>query len=99
AEVGSGRELLPAPEGAGVRLLDQVLGLLAGIDHMPRDSIDLICEVKCLLLETHAVACLSRDAACVGVGSRLAHAHDPSSAFPDIATHVTRLLFPLREPG
>src|SRR5918995_1898676 len=65
----------------------------------PRASIDLVCKVEDLLLETHAVACLSRDAASVGVGSGLAHSHDPSSAFPDIATRVTSLLFPFGESG
>src|SRR5215210_1870522 len=97
AEVRSGRELLPASERAGVGLLDEVLGLLPRVDHVPRDSINLICKVERLLLETHAVACFSGDTACVGVGSRLAHAHDPSSAFPEVATRVTRVLFPLAE--
>src|SRR5215210_722708 len=98
-EVRSRSELLPASERARVGLLDEVLGFLPRVDHVPRDSIDLIRKIERLLLETHAVACLSRDAACVGVGSRLAHAHDPSSAFRDIVTHVTRVLFPLAEAG
>src|SRR4051794_24873139 len=80
AEVGAGGELLPAAKGARVGLLDEILRLLARVDHVPRDSIDLIGKIERLLLEAHAVACFSSNAASVGVGGDLAHGPDPSSA-------------------
>ena len=57
------------PERARVGLLHQVLGLLARPDEVAGDSIDLVRESKCILLEPHAVACLGRDAACLSGSS------------------------------
>ena len=56
AQVRAGLERAPTAEGARVRLLHQILGLLAGADEMAGDSIDLIRQCKRVLLEAHAVA-------------------------------------------
>src|SRR4029453_3163060 len=67
AQVRAGRERAPAAEGALIGLLDEVLGLLAGVDEPARDPEDLIGELERLLLEAHAVARLVGDAAPLGV--------------------------------
>src|SRR5206468_11594038 len=83
AQVRAGLERAPTAEGACVRLLHQVLGLLAGTDEMASDSIDLIRQCKCVLLEAHSVARFRCQAPSVGFPGRLAHPGHPSKAVDD----------------
>src|SRR5262249_22541162 len=84
AEVRPGCVRAPAAKGASVRLLHQVLRLLAAADESPRHAVDLIRELKRFLLEAHAVACVSCQS--LGLGRRdLAHLPHPSNAFPKTA--------------
>ena len=66
AHVRSGRVRLPAAEGAGIRLLDEILGLLARGDEATRDAVDLICKLERLLLEADAVTGICRQLAWFG---------------------------------
>ena len=51
----------PAPERAGVRLLHELLGVLARSGKMSRHPIYLVGVRESLLLEAHTVARLGRD--------------------------------------
>ena len=62
AQVRPRRVRAPAAERPRIRLLHQVLGLLAAADETPRHPVDLIRELERFLLEPHAVACLRRQA-------------------------------------
>ena len=61
AQVRARRERAPAAERARVRLLDEVLRLLARRDEPPRHAVDLIRELERLLLEADAVSRLRRE--------------------------------------
>src|SRR5438105_7248426 len=56
AQVRPRLERAPAAEGASVRLLHQVLGLLARAYEVAGHAVDLIRQCKSVLLEAHAVA-------------------------------------------
>ena len=61
----------PASERARVRLLDEIVGVLARAGEMARDAVHLVGERERLLLEAHAVASARSDTRSV---RRLGHA-------------------------
>src|SRR5439155_12135619 len=77
AQVRAGCERAPAAKRARIRLLHQILGLLAGADEMAGHSIHLIRQSKRVLLEAHAIARFSRQLPCVGLPCGLAHFGPP----------------------
>src|SRR5262249_21478205 len=73
-QVRAGRERAPTPERPCVRLLHEILGLLARRDEPARDAVDLVGELERLLLEVHAVAShLGEPPRFGGFGPRLTH--------------------------
>ncbi len=66
AEVRARRVRAPAAERPRVRLLDEVVRLLARAREMPRDAVDLVGEAERLLLEADAVARLDGEALASG---------------------------------
>ena len=62
AEIRPGLVRAPASERARVRLLDELVGVLARVREVARDAVHLIGERERLFLEAHAVARLGRDA-------------------------------------
>src|SRR5439155_26950411 len=76
AQVRSGCERAPAPEGPRVGLLHQILGFFTGTDEVPRDPENLVGQLQCFFLETNAVTRLLGDAPGFRLG-RLAHVAPP----------------------
>src|SRR5262249_9748831 len=73
-EVRAGLVLPPGAERTGVRLLHQVLRLLAGADQSAGNAVDLVTELQRLLFEANAVARVLRNPARIW-GGRRAVAH------------------------
>ena len=83
AQVRARLERAPTAKRARVRLLHQILGLLAGTDEMAGHPIDLIRQCKRVLLEAHAVARFSRQPSSVRLPRGLAHPRGhPSNLSP-----------------
>src|SRR6266545_3763499 len=72
AQVRAGSERAPAPKCPRIRLLHQVLGLLAGADQVPRNPENLVGQLQRLFFETNAITRLLGDAPGLCLG-RLAH--------------------------
>ena len=72
SEVRARRVRAPAPEGPRVRLLDEVLGLLARGHETTRYAVNLVGQLENLLFETSAIAGLLGDptGVCLGLGHR-----------------------------
>src|SRR5207249_1678976 len=73
AHVRTRTEGAPAPKRPRIRHLHQIFCLLTGPDQPSRNSVDLVGEPECLLLEPDAIACFGGDAS--RFGGRLGVAH------------------------
>src|SRR5215210_5325964 len=92
AQVRPRLERTPAAERPRIRLLHQVLGLVARADEMAGDSIDLIRQCKRVLLETHAVARFSCELPSVGLPSGFAHLGPPYQGVLGINVRLSTLI-------